>query len=127
VRLNQVTVHVTDIPRAVDFYRRLGLEPVVLDGHYARFLCPDGGSTFSIEWAATVTPGDTMVYFECEDLDGRVVALKALGVLFDSDPVNQPWLWREARLRDPDGNRLCLFYAGENRIDPPWRVREEQA
>ena len=37
-------------------------------------------------------------------------------------PVDQPWQWREARLRDPDGNRLCLFHAGENRLNPPWRL-----
>ena len=27
-----------------------------------------------------------------------------------------------AYLRDPDGNRLCLYFAGENRVNPPWRV-----
>ena len=63
-----------------------------------------------------------MVYFECDDLDDRVAAQKAAGVVFDSDPVDQRWLWREARLSDPEGNRLCLYFAGANRIDPPWRV-----
>ncbi len=124
MRLNQVTVFVSDIPRTVEFYRRLGLRPVVLDDHYARFTCPDGDSTFSVEYAAGVTPGATMVYFECDDLDDRVAALKAAGVTFDSGPVDQPWLWREARLTDPDGNPICLFHAGENRLNPPWRVGE---
>jgi catechol 2,3-dioxygenase-like lactoylglutathione lyase family enzyme len=124
MRLNQVTVFVSNIPLAVEFYRRLGLSPVVLDDHYARFACPDGGSTFSVERTTDVTPGDTMVYFECDDLDERVAKLKAAGVPFDIGPVDQTWLWREARLRDPDGNRLCLFHAGENRLNPPWRVRE---
>jgi uncharacterized glyoxalase superfamily protein PhnB len=68
-----------------------------------------------------------MVYFECDDLDARVAALKAAGVVFDSDPADQPWLWREARLRDPDGNRLCLFFGGENRVNPPWRVSAGEA
>ncbi len=62
------------------------------------------------------------VYFECDDLDDRVVRLKSAGVRFDNDPVDQRWLWREAWLRDPDGNRLCLYFAGRNRIDPPWKV-----
>ena len=35
---------------------------------------------------------------------------------------DQPWLWREARLRDHAGNALCLFRAGRNRREPPWRV-----
>ena len=121
VNLNQVTVEVSDIPRARAFYQRLGLALIVSSDHYARFLCP-GGATFSIHRADQAAPGRTAVYFECADLDDRVAALKAAGVAFDSDPVDQPWLWREAWLRDPDGNRLCLYLAGENRVNPPWRV-----
>jgi hypothetical protein len=37
---------------------------------------------------------------------------------------SQKVLWREAHLRDPDGNMLCLFYAGKNRLDPPWRLKD---
>lgn len=121
MNLNQVTVEVADIPRARAFYQRLGLELIVSSDHYACFLCP-GGATFSIHLAEAPESGGTMVYFECDDLDDRVAALKAAGVDFDSDPVDQSWLWREARLRDPDGNRLCLYFAGENRVNPPWRV-----
>ena len=43
-------------------------------------------------------------------------------VYLESLPTDRPWLWREARLRDPAGNALCLFFAGPNRRDPPWRV-----
>lgn len=121
MNLNQVTVDVADIPRARAFYQRLGLELIVSSDHYARFLCP-GGATFSIHRADQPQPGGTGIYFECDDLDARVAALKADGVMFDSDPVDQRWLWREVWLRDPDGNRLCLYFAGQNRVDPPWRV-----
>lgn len=124
MNLNQVTVSVTDVDRAVRFYRRLGLQPVVLSPHYARFACPDGGATFSVHLETVVQPSATTVYFECQDLDARCAELEAAGVGFDHGPVDQPWLWREARLRDPDGNRLCLYRAGKNRLDPPWRVRE---
>ncbi|MEM7380928.1 MAG: VOC family protein, partial [Bacteroidota bacterium] len=37
-------------------------------------------------------------------------------------PRDQSWLWREARLKDPDGNTLILYHAGENRKNPPWRI-----
>jgi catechol 2,3-dioxygenase-like lactoylglutathione lyase family enzyme len=121
MRLNQVTVAVTDIPRAVDFYVALGLEPIVRSDHYARFVFPEGDATFSVERAAVV-PGSTVVYFECRDLDARVAELEARGLRFESQPRDQPWLWREARLRDPDGNPLCLYWAGVNRLDPPWRL-----
>ena len=121
MNLNQVTVEVSDIPRARAFYLRLGLRLIVSSDHYARFLCP-GGATFSIHLSDAPAGGGTAVYFECEDLDDRVEALQAAGVVFDSGPADQPWLWREAWLRDPDGNRLCLYLAGENRVNPPWRV-----
>lgn len=122
MNLNQVTVEVADVSRARAFYQRLGLELIVSADHYARFLCP-GGATFSVHEVEGVKPGGALIYFECEDLDVRVEALKAAGVVFDSDPADQRWLWREARLRDPDGNRLCLYLAGDSRVNPPWRVR----
>lgn len=122
MNLNQVTVACTDVDRSVAFYRRLGLIPIVLAPHYARFVCPDGDSSFSIHVADAVVPGNAIVFFECEDIDERHAALVADGVAFDSPPTDEPWLWRQARLRDPDGNRLCLFRAGENRLNPPWRV-----
>jgi len=64
-----------------------------------------------------------VVYFEIEDLDGRVSELQRAGFEFDTEPQDQPWLWREAYLRDPAGNRICLFRAGVNRRYPPWRMR----
>ena len=124
MNLNQVTVEVADIDRSVAFYRRLGLELIVLSGHYARLLCP-GGATFSVHLAETPSTGGALIYFECADLDARVARLQAEGVIFDSAPADQRWLWREARLTDSDGNRLCLYFAGENRADPPWRLRPE--
>lgn len=127
MNLNQVTVAVSDIDRSVRFYRTLGLEPVVLAPHYARFVCPDGRSTMSIHRidGVAVAASTTVVYFECDDLDATVDALVAAGLAFDSAPADRPWLWREARLADPDGNPICLFHAGVHRIDPPWRVQPD--
>ena len=119
MRLNQVTVPATDIVRSTDFYLRFGLHQIVAAPHYARFACPQGDSTFSIEKADVVRPG-VVVYFVCDDLDSRVAALQQRGITFDSGPVNQSWLWREARCSDPDGNRICLYFAGQNRLRPPW-------
>ncbi len=127
MNLNQVTVEVSDIDRARAFYEALGLELIVSSPHYARFLCPDGGATFSIHLSDPVRRGGAAVYFECADLDARVAALQAAGMVFETAPTDQRWLWRETWLRDPDGNRLCLYFAGENRTDPPWRVRPNQA
>lgn len=131
MNLNQVTVEVSDIARSRAFYERLGLTLIVLSDHYARFVCPAGpgetAATLSIHLSPVVTAGGTGLYFECDDLDARVEALRADGVEFERGPVDQRWLWREAWLRDPDGNRLCLYFAGDNRIDPPWRIRAAKA
>ena len=127
MQLNQVTVAVADIERSVRFYRTLGLVPVVLSPHYARFVCPEGRSTFSVHRSDRPVASTTVVYFECEDLDGTVASLEAAGLCFDAPPTDQPWRWREARLADPDGNPLCLFHAGIDRIDPPWRVADPAA
>jgi catechol 2,3-dioxygenase-like lactoylglutathione lyase family enzyme len=124
--LNQVTVPVTDLGRAVAFYKLLGLRPIVLgtNDHYARFECP-GGSTFSLHVVADLgSDRDLTIYFETEKLDEEVARLKTEGIGFESGPEDMPWGWREARLRDPDGNRLCLYWAGMNRRYPPWRLKD---
>ncbi|HYV19964.1 MAG TPA: GNAT family N-acetyltransferase [Verrucomicrobiae bacterium] len=124
MNLNQVTVPCTDLAASVAFYRALGLREIVSSPpDYARFECPVGGSTFSVHrTTGPVVEGGVTVYFELEDLDATVSALKSAGLEFDSEPQDQPWLWREAFLRDPAGNRICLFHAGENRRNPPWRM-----
>jgi predicted enzyme related to lactoylglutathione lyase len=128
VNLNQVTVTLPDLDEGWRFYCTLGLIPVV-DSRpsYVRFLCPDGASTFSLhqgegKGGEETAPGTT-VYFECDDLDARYEALTAAGIVFTGPPEDKPWLWREAELFDPGGNRLLLYFAGENRLDPPWGIR----
>jgi catechol 2,3-dioxygenase-like lactoylglutathione lyase family enzyme len=128
MRLNQVTVSARDLAASIAFYRTLGLKLIVRSDHYARFECPDGGSTFSLHLDPNAQGvSETTVYFETEDLDDVVARLKALGVVFEADPVDQRWLWREAYLRDPSGNRICLYKAGDIRRFPPWRLKDEEA
>lgn len=124
MNLNQVSVPAIDIQISIDFYKTLGLELIVESPHYARFLC-EGGSTFSVSQTETMSEKmakGIVVYFECKDLDKKVEELKKQGITFFTDPEDQRWLWREARLKDPFGNEICLFYGGENRINPPWRI-----
>ena len=117
-----MTFPVTDIARSVAFYKRLGFNQIVAAPHYARFECRPGGPSFSVDLVEAVDQCGILVYFECEDVDARVAQLKERGIGFEADPTDQPWLWREAYLRDPDGHRICLYTAGENRLNPPWRM-----
>ena len=125
MRLNQVTVSARDLEASIDFYRTLGLRLIVRNDHYARLECPDGGSTFSLHLDPDAKGvSETTIYFENDDLDAEVSRLKASGIAFEADPVDQRWLWREAYVRDPAGNRICLYKAGEIRRFPPWRLAE---
>ena len=125
MQLNQVTLPATDVAASVEFYRRMGFELIVDSPHYARFKSTVGDATFSVHAvAAMAEPPKTVVYFECSSLDEQVTALKARGLQFSQEPRDERWLWREARLTDPAGNVICLYYAGENRLNPPWRVNQ---
>lgn len=125
MNLNQVTVPSRNVANAILFYEKLGLKLIVKSlPNYARFECPDGNSTFSIHLTEKLPKGDGVyVYFECQDLDEHVASLKEKGIQFEKEPTDERWLWREARLKDLDGNQLILFYGGENRLNPPWRIK----
>jgi len=125
MNLNQVTVASHDLARSVRFYELLGLRLIVdAPPRYARFECPEGDATFSVHLVNSdqdITPS-TIVYFETDELDREYERLSKAGVVFDLPPTDQSWRWREARLRDPDGNSVILYHAGEDRKNPPWRI-----
>jgi catechol 2,3-dioxygenase-like lactoylglutathione lyase family enzyme len=101
MRLNQVTVTMPDLDAGWVFYRGLGLVPIVdARPDYVRFVCPDGGSTFSLHQGDASATGTT-VYFECDELNEWVERLKAA--------------------------RIQLYWAGKNRLDPPWRIEKTNA
>lgn len=136
-RLGSVPIFVTDQERALAFYRdTLGLE-VVMD-------IPIGGS---LRWIA-VAPhkgGTELILFHpaiggqrAEELANRVGAftgivllthdihktyaeLCAQGVVFESEPVQQPWGGLETWFSDPDGNRFHLAQR------PSWMYEEPSA
>lgn len=124
MNLNQVTLPALDIAASAAFYRDMGFTQIVDSSpRYARFECPVGDATFSVHLVDTlVSDSGVVLYFECDDLDARVTMLESRGFVFDQLPTDERWLWREARLKDPSGNVLCLFHAGEDRKNPPWRI-----
>jgi predicted enzyme related to lactoylglutathione lyase/GNAT superfamily N-acetyltransferase len=125
MNLNQVSIPSTDVERSATFYRQLGLVQIVANHpQYARFECTSGNSTLSLMHVDEMSrAAGFVIYFECENLDAKVEALRQQGIDFQSLPEDKPWLWREAHLTDPDGNAVCLFHAGTNRRYPPWRLK----
>ena len=124
--LNQVTVPCSDYDASVSFYKALGLHQIVdSPPRYARFET-DHGTTFSIHTSDSALGNPHLIiYFEVDNVDETVSQLKDRGLIFDEEPRDQSWLWREAYLRDPFGNMICIYHAGKNRRYPPWRTENE--
>lgn len=124
MRLNQVTAPALDLDASIAFYQLLGLTLIVRSPHYARFESPEGDATFSLHLVEGPIARENapQLYFECDRLADDVARLRAAGVAFETEITEQKWLWREAWLRDPAGNSLCLYHAGDNRRFPPWRI-----
>ncbi|WP_299336065.1 VOC family protein [uncultured Psychroserpens sp.] len=124
MNLNQITIPSLDVKKASEFYKTLGLILIVESlPRYVRFECPDGNATFSIHQVENLPKGDGItIYFEEDNLDDYVSYLQQKGIIFTSEVEDKPWLWREAHLKDSDGNQIILFKAGKNRKNPPWRV-----
>ncbi|MBL0767380.1 bifunctional hydroxymethylpyrimidine kinase/phosphomethylpyrimidine kinase [Sphingopyxis sp. DHUNG17] len=120
--LNQITLPARDYAASVAFYKQLGLTQIVdsPDNGYARFEAANG-VTLSVH-VGDGEAGDAATYLESGALDAWVAYLARRGVRFDQMPRDEDWGWREARLTDPAGNRLCLYQASEYRRFPPWRV-----
>ncbi|MBL8651421.1 MAG: bifunctional hydroxymethylpyrimidine kinase/phosphomethylpyrimidine kinase [Sphingopyxis sp.] len=149
--LNQITLPALDYAASVAFYKQMGLTQIVdsPDNGYARFEAING-VTLSIhvspsrlreglgEGMSDAAPDETgppptppasgrgeegaTTYLESGALDAWTAYLARRGVRFEQMPTDEEWGWREARLTDPAGNRLCLYQAGEYRRYPPWRI-----
>jgi catechol 2,3-dioxygenase-like lactoylglutathione lyase family enzyme/DNA-binding CsgD family transcriptional regulator len=112
--IGQISMFVTDIERAVTFYRdTLGLPHLFTFGTLAFFDC-DGVRLFlglpeEGEWRPS-----SVLYFRVEDIQGTYDALTAAGVPFEGAPHLihrhesglEEWM---AFFRDPDGNMLALM------------------
>ena len=122
MNLNQVTLPVSNLPKAIGFYLKLGFTQIVDSPHYARFACPDGNSTFSLSLNTEYFSNPSVIYFEHQELDNLVEKLKSKEIKFDEEPTDESYLWREAVLHDPSGNKIKLYWAGVNRLNPPWHV-----
>lgn len=137
MQLNQVTLEVNDMEKACDFYLTLGFTQIVDTPHYARFACYEDlqsaesyavdrrqaePTSFSLVLVTHAVLSGTSIYFEHQALDEWIAQLSAKGIVFEQEAQDQAYLWREAVVRDPSGNKIKLYWAGDNRLNPPWRV-----
>ena len=115
---------------SVLFYEMLGLT-LIVDSvpRYVRFEFPDDGqgtqATLSLHAAQTdftPSPDAPLIYFEVDDVQAFLTE-KDLTPL--TTPEMKTYLWFEADIEDPSGNRIRLFTAGKNRRFPPWRIKPQ--
>jgi catechol 2,3-dioxygenase-like lactoylglutathione lyase family enzyme len=125
MNLNQVTLPVDNMKESVQFYLKMGFIQIVDTPHYARFTCPDGDATFSLSLEDSNHKNHSVIYFEHEALDELCEQLTNKGIEFEQKPIQQSYLWKEAILKDPSGNKIKLYWAGENRLNPPWKVNKK--
>lgn len=123
-RLDAIGVIVSDMDRAIDFYRRVGLvfPADAVDEVHAEAVGP-GGLRLMLDTEASVmsfsdwqppTGGSprTALAFLCDDateVDRLFQELVAAGGHGHLPPFNAPWGQRYATIHDPDGNALDLF------------------
>jgi len=109
-RIWSVTLTVSDLKRAIDFYERvLGLAKKYEFKDYAGFDC--GGVELGVKtWGDREQPwtGEPCLNLLVDDVDEAHRSVAAKGVTFSKEPHDTPWGARVAGFVDPDGNSLQL-------------------
>ena len=110
VRVWDVTLRVSDLERAVDFFENiLGLSKKYhYPDNYAGFDC--GGVEIGLIPGTSLGPLEGMpcVDFMVPDVDEAFRTLRERGVQFNKEPQVTAWGGRIARFSDPDGTPLQL-------------------
>jgi uncharacterized glyoxalase superfamily protein PhnB len=122
-RFGALGVTVSDMGRAVEFYRRLGLEfpeGAENEGHVEAAL--PGGLHFMLDTEETIrsfdpewtrSTGNTIgLAFGCDspaDVDRLYAELTSAGYEGHKEPWDAFWGQRYAQLKDPDGHGVDLF------------------
>ncbi|MFS2162415.1 VOC family protein [Variovorax sp. Varisp62] len=118
MKITHLALLTRDVQLSADFYKSLGLVPLVEGPGYARLRSVELETTLSLIDATEVAPSGATIYFEVADVDSEVQRLKGLGIGPVEPAKDQPWGWREARYRDPSGYAICLFWGGTSRLNP---------
>jgi predicted enzyme related to lactoylglutathione lyase len=102
-RIENITVRVADLKRAVSFYEKIGLKKKDEWSNYATFSVGDVVLGFDPE-----SKGGVDIFVHVANVDDEYKALKEKGVKFLSEPKDQYWGGRTVKLVDPDGNEFIL-------------------
>lgn len=112
-QIGQIRIQVTDVDRAVAFYRdALGMSFLYAFPGLG-FFDVDGVRLMLVEPEGRAFGGESAIYYRVDDIGQAVKTLEGRGVTFDDqphvvhrDPAYDLWM---AFFRDPDGNILALM------------------
>jgi methylmalonyl-CoA/ethylmalonyl-CoA epimerase len=112
-QIGQIRIQVTDVDRAVAFYRdALGMTFLYAFPGMG-FFDVDGVRLMLVEPEGRAFGGESAIYYRVDDIGEAVKTLESRGVTFDDqphvvhrDPAYDLWM---AFFRDPDGNVLALM------------------
>jgi catechol 2,3-dioxygenase-like lactoylglutathione lyase family enzyme len=112
-QIGQIRIQVTDVDRALAFYRdALGMRFLFAFPGMA-FFDLDGVRLMLVEPEGRAFGGESAIYYRVDDIGQAFTTLGARGVTFDDrphvvhrDPAYDLWM---AFFRDPDGNILALM------------------
>ncbi|OLP02958.1 glyoxalase [Mycolicibacterium porcinum] len=126
LNLNSAVIEIVtgDLPRALDFYRLLGLVVPQPDGPHVEVALP-GGSRLAFDteeviagmhpgWTPPTGPGRVALAFGLDapaDVDALYERLTTAGHAGILKPFDAPWGQRYATVEDPDGTSVDLFAA----------------
>jgi methylmalonyl-CoA/ethylmalonyl-CoA epimerase len=112
-QIGQIRIQVTDVDRAVEFYRDVLGMAFLYAFPGMGFFDVDGVRLMLVEPEGRAFGGVSAIYYRVADIGEAVKALEARGVTFDDqphvvhrDPDYDLWM---AFFRDPDGNVLALM------------------
>ena len=106
--ISAVTFAVRDMARSVEFYRKLGFEPVY-GGERAEFSSLKGGATFVNLVASSGYEHRWWgrAIFRVDDADAHHRELRVQGLMPEL-PQDAPWGERFFHVTDPDGHELSF-------------------
>ena len=113
--IGQIHVSVSEVDRAVEFYRDvLGLPFLFrVEGQSMAFFDCGGVRLYLGEPETEEYRARGMIYFTVDDIDEAYEAIRGRGVEFRDPPHligrDGDWELRMAFFRDPDGNNLALM------------------
>jgi predicted enzyme related to lactoylglutathione lyase len=113
-RIGQIALSVSDMQRAVAFYRdAVGLKFMFQAPNVAFFDCAGQRLMLGLAEPADLKPAGTVLYFDSNDLDGDFTRIEQRGAAVKERPhriapLGDKSLWM-GFFHDPDGNLFALM------------------